>query len=276
LRRLVVHRAQLKRESTRRKNKLTAICDQLFPEFTEVFKDPNGETALAFRAAFPTPHALATAMLGELVAVRKSVQSNNPSAANLARLQELAVQTIGLRDVVSQGALAFEQGVLIEELLMQQRNIARLEAQIDAVVASSREGQILTSIPGIGTHIAAVLMAAIGNVRNFPTDGDLKAFLGWSTQQIQTGTTVDRTRLSPMGTRATRSLLYLAVCKATTEDCQSARLYHPPGAQKVQLRRAQGPVCGQKQGHRHRRRAHDQPDLHAAQVRRGAAGQCAA
>src|ERR671934_108481 len=39
LRRLVVHRAELAREVTRRKNKLTAIMDQLFPEFSEVFKD---------------------------------------------------------------------------------------------------------------------------------------------------------------------------------------------------------------------------------------------
>jgi transposase len=42
LRGLVGHRAELVREATQRKNKLTSICDQLFPEFTQVFKDPNG------------------------------------------------------------------------------------------------------------------------------------------------------------------------------------------------------------------------------------------
>src|SRR5215813_6634409 len=35
------HRYELVRECTQRKNKLTAICDELFPEFTTVFKDPN-------------------------------------------------------------------------------------------------------------------------------------------------------------------------------------------------------------------------------------------
>jgi transposase len=175
LRRLVVHRAQLGREATRRKNKLTSILDQLLPEFTEVFKNPNGETALAIRAAYPTPHAMATAPLSALCALRAH---NLPGNAKLARLQELAGQTIGARDVVSQRALAFEQSVLIEELLMLQRHAAKPDVQMDAIVANSREGQILTSVPGIGTQTAAVLIAAIGNVLNFPTDGHLKAYLG--------------------------------------------------------------------------------------------------
>jgi transposase len=241
LRRLVVHRAQLVREVTRRKNKLTAILDQLFPEFTEVFKDPNGETALAMRARYPTPHAMATAPLSALCALRSY---RRPSTANLARLQELAAQTVGVRDLASQRALAFEQGVLIEGLQLLQRHVAQLEAQVETVVASSREGQILTSVPGIGTQIAAVLIAAIGNVLNFPTDGDLKAYLGWSTQQIQTGTTVDRARLSPTGTRATRALLYLAVCNAIQEDCQFAHLHHRLVPKKCAYNERKGDYVG--------------------------------
>ncbi len=51
------HRYELVQECTRRKNKLTAICDELFPELTQVLKDPNLPTALALREHFPTPHA---------------------------------------------------------------------------------------------------------------------------------------------------------------------------------------------------------------------------
>ncbi len=54
LKSLMGHRHELIHESSRRKNQLTALCDQLFPEFTRVFKDPNAPTALAVRARFPT------------------------------------------------------------------------------------------------------------------------------------------------------------------------------------------------------------------------------
>ena len=63
---LTRHRYELMQESTQRKNKLTAICDELFPEYTQIFKNPNIGTALAIREQFPTPHAIATASLTAL------------------------------------------------------------------------------------------------------------------------------------------------------------------------------------------------------------------
>lgn len=63
LRGLTRHRYELSQEANQRRNKLTAICDELFPEFTQVFHDPNAASALLYREQFPTPHALATAAL---------------------------------------------------------------------------------------------------------------------------------------------------------------------------------------------------------------------
>jgi hypothetical protein len=216
------HRRELVRESTRRQNKLTAICDQLFPEFTQVLKDPNGVTALKIRARYPTPHAIATAALADLCALRGGP---SPSRAKLARLQSLGAETIGLHDIVRQRALVFEQSQLILELQLLREHVAQLETQVEQIVATSREGRILTSVPGIGSQTAGHLIAAIGNILKFPQASDLKAYLGWSPHRIQTGTSVDRASLSPAGTRATRTLLYLAVCNAIQMDCEWARLY---------------------------------------------------
>src|SRR5260370_743887 len=41
LRGMVRHHYELVRESTQRKNKLTSICDELFPEFTRLLRNPN-------------------------------------------------------------------------------------------------------------------------------------------------------------------------------------------------------------------------------------------
>jgi transposase len=89
---LMRYRYELVNESTQRKNKLTAICDELFPELTQVFKDPNLLTALDLRERFPTPHAVATASLTALREVRRR---NRPSEADLILLQQLAAQSIG-------------------------------------------------------------------------------------------------------------------------------------------------------------------------------------
>src|SRR5437868_2158113 len=107
LRGLIRHRYELMRESTQRKNKLTAICDELFPELTRVQKDPNLPTALAIREHFPTPHALATASFTTLQDIRGTNRSL--SDAKLIELQRLASQSIGLKNVDRQRSLIIEQ-----------------------------------------------------------------------------------------------------------------------------------------------------------------------
>ena len=82
------HRYELVREATQRKNKLIAICDEIFPELTQVLKDPTLPTAPAIRERFPTPHALATASLSALQEVRGKTRFL--SDAKLLDLQRLA------------------------------------------------------------------------------------------------------------------------------------------------------------------------------------------
>src|SRR6266699_2958867 len=114
---LMRHRYELVTEATQRKNKLTAICDELFPELVQVLKNPNLAVALELREKFPTPHAVATA---SLVALREVRRSACPSEAQLVLLQHLAAQSIGTKDVARQRALVLEQGLLIKELRLMQ------------------------------------------------------------------------------------------------------------------------------------------------------------
>jgi transposase len=216
------HRYELSQECTRRKNKLTAICDELFPELTEVCHDPNAPMALALRERFPTPHAVATASQAELAAVRTR---NKPSNAQLERLQALATTTIGIHDPVRQRALVLEQRQLIGELRLQQAHLQELDEEILRVVTTSREGQILTSIPGIGPTLAAAIVSAIGHIGNFPTAAALKSYFGWAPVTSQSGTSLDVAHLTRGGTRTMKQLLFLAVASAIQQDCEWARLY---------------------------------------------------
>ena len=88
---LIRHRYELIRESTQRKNKLTALCDEIFPELTRVVKDPNALVALALREKYPIPQALATASLTTLQQIRGGARSL--SDAKLLELQRLAAQS---------------------------------------------------------------------------------------------------------------------------------------------------------------------------------------
>lgn len=129
---LVRHRYELVQESTQRKNKLIAICDELFPEMTQVLKNPNLPTALAIREHFPTPQILATASFTALQKLRGKTRML--SDAKLRELQRLATNSIGVKDLARQRGLVFEQNQLIKELRLLQEHLEQLEGEIKTIV----------------------------------------------------------------------------------------------------------------------------------------------
>lgn len=222
LRGLVQHRSELVREQTRRKNKLTAIADEVFPEMTQVYANPNNPSALALRTKYPTPQAVAGADLEDLIETRTY---KRPGRAKFVLLQELARQTIGTRDESRIKALLIEQLQLIDELKLITKHIEALNSEIEKVVAQSREGQILTSFPMIGPTHAAVLIATIGSIANFESVAKLRGYCGWSPLQQQTGISQDSMLLQPAGNRLLKHTIGLITWQAIKMDTPFKALY---------------------------------------------------
>ena len=212
---LMRHRYELANEATQRKNKLTAICDELFPELVQVFKNPNLPRALDLREKFPTPHAVATA---SLVALREVRRNSHPSEAQLVLLQQLAAQSIGTKDLARQRGLLLEQDLLIKELRLIQEHMERLDMEVAQIVEHSRKGQILLSIPPICPMYAAAILATIGHIANFEDAGHLKSYFGWAPKRAQTGVSFDRTSLTKGGSREMKKIMYLVAWNAIKAD----------------------------------------------------------
>jgi transposase len=219
---LIQHRYELSHQCTQLRNKLTSICDELFPELTQIFRDPNREVALAFREKFPTPHAIATA---SMAALRELRARSFPSEAQLLKLQQLAAETIGVKDGDRQQGLLIEQALLIKELRIVQEHLEILHTAISDVVTNSREGQILLSIPPIGPIQAATIIATVGNIANFEKACELKSYFGWAPKRSQTGVSFDRTKLATRGARPMKQMLFLMAARATRLECEWARIY---------------------------------------------------
>src|SRR5262249_44273009 len=114
---------------------------------------------------------------------------------------------------------------LIRELQMLQAHTQELEAEILTVVAQTREGRILTSMPSIGPIQAAATIAAIGNILNFETAAQLKAYCGWAPAAESSGITLDRVHMTPHGSRQMRQMFFLIVAQAIQQDNAWSRLY---------------------------------------------------
>ena len=219
---LVRRRYELVQDTTRHKNRLIAICDELFPEFTQVLRDPNTESALVLREKFPTPAAICGASLDELSTCRKR---SHPGDGQLRKLQTLAEASLGITDPNRLRGLLVEQKQLIAELRLLSIHRAELDGEVTSVVESSREGQILLSFGCIGPIQAATILASIGTIANFANAAKLKKFCGWAPQSTQTGVSLDRSTLTPSGARLLKQTFYLISMSAVRDESEWKRLY---------------------------------------------------
>jgi len=251
---LMRRRYELVQATTRTRNKLTAIADELFPELTQVpnFRDPNALIALDLRERFPTPAHVAAATIEELRVIR---HWHFPTDARLQDLKDLAARSIGVTNPARSRGLQLEQAQLIAELRLFQRHLKALEGEIVQIVDAARDGQILRSIPCIGPIQAATILASIGSIDNFDSPAKLKKYFGWAPQSTQTGITLDRAHLTASGTRLMKSTLYLIALRAVKDDTPWRALYQRLIPQKCtydartgQYRgklRVLGRICGQ-------------------------------
>jgi len=221
---LVRHRYELQIEATQRKNKLTSIADEIFPELTSVWPNPNLPAVLLLRAAFPTPVEVALAPVAALTLIWPKA-AGVATRAKFERVRGLAENSIGTTEPGRRRGLALEQGQLIKELQLIEEHLSALDGEIATAIAACRQGKILTSLPMIGSVMAANLLAAIGTIDQFESAARLKAYLGWGLRASQTGSTLDSTALSKHGLRTTKQGLYLVVLNAIHADTEWRDLY---------------------------------------------------
>lgn len=96
-----------------------------------------------------------------------------------------------------------------------------IEAQIQSHETVKRQRDLLETIPGLGRISAAILLAEIGDIHDFPTAKNLVAFAGLSPRERSSGTSVrGHAGIAKMGNPRIRRVLYMSAL--------SAKRFNPP------------------------------------------------
>jgi transposase len=100
--------------------------------------------------------------------------------------------------------------LLADQLVDTQEKSGTLTADIQADARDNEAAQRLQTIPGIGPITASALVAALPDIAEFKSGRDLSAWLGLTPRPHSTGGKERVGRISKMGNRYLRRLLYLA------------------------------------------------------------------
>lgn len=99
--------------------------------------------------------------------------------------------------------------LLADQLIDTQKKIAELTTDIRADVTSNEAAQRLQTIPGVGPIAASAFVATLPDIADFKSARDLSAWLGLTPKPHSTGGKERLGRISKMGNKYLRRLLYL-------------------------------------------------------------------
>jgi transposase len=158
---------RLVKERTRITNLIKGLLDALFPEFTQVFKDPCGLTALSVLSTCPIPSVIAGMTEEEFVATIEAKHQGRLMRKKLRALHHMARASIGI--AAGARSVSSEISFLVEKLELIRGHIYIIERTLVSLVDETEEGKYLLSIRGLNYIAVAGLLAELGCFKSYRT-----------------------------------------------------------------------------------------------------------
>ena len=223
-RELVRLHTQLSDEAARYQNEIQALLVVLFPEFTQVFADPCLPSALSVLKAYPHAQAVVEAgveSIYQLLRAQTPAHYGRPTAKKLVALASLSVSSG--RALTGR---ATSLRILCDQLEHTRANLARLESEIEQLIATDPGVKGLQQVQEFGLKTVAVLRAELGDVARFSRTDQAIAYGGLDVEIKESGLWKGKAKLSKRGSGLLRRVLYLAALRSIHTEGSAFGAYY--------------------------------------------------
>ncbi|SNV42301.1 transposase [Streptococcus acidominimus] len=175
LKELTRYQNRLIQSRSKCKNLYIRLLDIIFPELHEIVSNLHNQFIYDLLTNYPSPQKLARAHSSSLLKIKRL------TADKAHQIQEAAKQTIGN----ASPALSLELVQLIETIKHYDKQINQIQEEMNRLMTELESP--ITSIPGIGNRLGAIILAEIKTIHNFKNPNQLQAFAGLDPAIYQSG-----------------------------------------------------------------------------------------
>ena len=213
LKSLTRYRFDKVKERAKLKTSVSRLVNILFPELESLVSSLHTASVYALLSEFPSAKQIADAHLTHLKTILSGASNGRFGRQKALEIRDAARRSIG--SVMPAKSLELRHTIrLIHEL---DREIDEIEAQISALMETISSP--ITSIPGIGLRMGAMILAEIGDFSRFESPDKILAFAGLSPSTYQSGNMNATGAYAHMEKRGSRYLRY-ALFNAAKYVCQ--------------------------------------------------------
>jgi transposase len=176
---------RLVKEKTRIMNLVKSLLDGLFPEFTQVFKNPCGQTAASVLCTCAMPSTIAGMTEAEFVDVIKAAHQGRIMKGKLQALHHIARTSIGIE--AGARSVSSEIAFLVEKLRLLEQQLSHMNETLARLVHETREGKYLLSIIGLSHISVAGIIAELGSFSSYQNAKQLIKMAGSNPTESESG-----------------------------------------------------------------------------------------
>jgi transposase len=209
------------------KNRYRRSVQLLFPELSAIFCSLYLNTVFTLLKVLPSAKDIAQCNILKLSNILSNSSNGKLKRDKAEALKSAAVNSIGSYNIGD----AIELKFTIERIEFLKTQESELETDIRTIMLKINSP--ITTIPGIGFILGAVILAEIGDISKFSSPSKLLAFAGCEPSTYQSGKfTAANTPMVKHGSKYLRNALYLAT--------SMAYLHSPSFRAYIDLKRSQG------------------------------------
>ena len=197
------------------KRRIIALLDQVFPEYANLFSDTFGTTSKELLLNYPTPDDMLSVSTRKLTTFLNKSSHGRFGEEKAKELRSAASSSFGVG--FAKNAFAFQTKQLVEQLMFLETQIEELDEQISQLL--HQINQVITTIPGIGDTLGAIIVSEIGDINRFDAPNKLVAFAGLDVKVTQSGEFEGtKQHISKRGSPYLRRAIWLAANRAAFCD----------------------------------------------------------
>ena len=187
------------KSQSKAKTQLVNCLDIAFPELANFFSDLHINSSYALLSKYPTARIIAKVKLKTLTNLLYSASKGHFKEDKAIALKELAKRSIAMDNP----AIGTQIKMLIEQIQMLQKQIDLLDIDISNIM--EQLDSPISSIPGIGIWLGAIIISEIGDINRFSSPKKLLAFAGLDPSVRQSGNfNATNTKISKRGSKQLR------------------------------------------------------------------------
>ena len=225
LRGLSSTRTGLNKRKNALKNTITAVMDEYFPEYGEVFKCPlSGKASRHILKTCPFPKFILELDEDGVTEEIKKAVKKTVGRKKAAQLTKAAEESIGVD--YGEEAAGLKLRLMLEELELLEKQTEELEGQMADALHQTDYADFLLSIKGIGIVTLAACLGELGDPTRFEDSRQMSRMAGYNLVEDSSGKNKSGTKISKRGRKNLRCVLYqMALTMVATND-EMKQLYH--------------------------------------------------